>query len=356
MSGRPERRLALALLAVMSLIGVTSTADAGTRGPTARRPIHVTIAATDATVNLPGDVQVKVSRGRITRVYATLDGAPFGSRWSVSGRTATGQVTWSSSGAHNVAVKVVLASGRVVRGRALFDVEHATRVNDPTLPRFQLVYLYPAGTQPVPGRIASISHEADVVDEWYSRQLHGLRPRFAADASGAPSVLAIESTLDAAGLAADFSTPTRLMPQWLVDGTIPETTAPIVYIEGKQAYDQGVTDGSMTCGWTSQGRHVYIVFAMGVCEIYPAQETTFPHNASYILAHEIAHALGAVSESAPHGTPAGHVDDDPRDLMYMGETAREWDGLTLDPGHDDYYLTGRADLHNIEASPLLEAG
>jgi hypothetical protein len=346
----------LALVTVACVIGAGGSSTAAPDSAGARRPIHVTISAPDAAANRRGLVIATVSRGRIASVYATVDGTPLGSRWSVRGRTATGQVTWSASGPHAVAVRVTLASGRVVRGRSLIDVAHATRVDDPTAPRFQLVYLYPAGTQPVPGRIASISHEADVVDEWYSRQLGGLRPRFAADAAGAPSVLAIQSTLDAQGLAADFSTPTRLMPQWLADGTISETTVPIVYIEGKQAYDQGVTDGGMTCGWTSQGRHVYIVFAMGVCEIYPTQDTTFPHHASYILAHEMGHALGVVSESAPHGTPSGHVDDDPRDLMYMSDMARDWDNLMLDPGYDDYYLTGRTDLHNIETSPLLEAG
>ena len=66
--------------------------------------------------------------------------------------------------------------------------------------------------------------------------------------------------------------------------------------------------------------------------------------------HEIFHALGAVLDCAPNAD-AGHVDD-PRDLMYGGET--DWDyPVRLDIDHDDYYGTGRSACYDTARSPYL---
>ena len=95
------------------------------------------------------------------------------------------------------------------------------------------------------------------------------------------------------------------------------------------------------------------------CDIYPGTYPTagFPYvGSSYLLAHEMTHALGAAHEPAPHADGTGHVTDDRRDIIYSGPEGRDWDNLMLDPGHDDYYKTGRSDLVNIEFSPLLEGG
>ena len=55
----------------------------------------------------------------------------------------------------------------------------------------------------------------------------------------------------------------------------------------------------------------------------------------FSLLHEIFHALGAVATCAPHHTNAGHVSDDPRDLMYAGNLP--WQPSLLDVGNDDYF-------------------
>jgi hypothetical protein len=45
------------------------------------------------------------------------------------------------------------------------------------------------------------------------------------------------------------------------------------------------------------------------------------------------------------------VNDDPHDILYQGAQPRVWNDQRLDPGHDDYYDTGRADCAGIEGSP-----
>jgi hypothetical protein len=55
----------------------------------------------------------------------------------------------------------------------------------------------------------------------------------------------------------------------------------------------------------------------------------------FSLIHEFLHTLGAVAECAPHHARAGHVSDDPRDLMYAGD--KPWRPSMLDVGNDDYF-------------------
>jgi hypothetical protein len=63
------------------------------------------------------------------------------------------------------------------------------------------------------------------------------------------------------------------------------------------------------------------------------------------MIHEIVHTLGFIPACAPHATKDGHVNDDPRDLMYAGPLP--WRPSLLDAGHDDYFeahLPGCLDL------------
>jgi hypothetical protein len=70
------------------------------------------------------------------------------------------------------------------------------------------------------------------------------------------------------------------------------------------------------------------------------------------MLHEILHTLGLVSWGAPHHTLRGHTSDNPTDLMYGGPFL--WEPSVLDVGHDDYYLTGRADIPDLSRSVFLD--
>ena len=69
------------------------------------------------------------------------------------------------------------------------------------------------------------------------------------------------------------------------------------------------------------------------------------------MIHEIMHTLGFVPTCAPHHTLAGHVSDDPRDLMYAGSAP--WQPSILDVNHDDYYGANVPGCLNFAQSPYL---
>ncbi len=257
--------------------------------------------------------------------------------------------TWdtTSGGEQTILVK---AGGRTLAGK----VTATAPAPDPVRVQFQLVYLYPAGTKPVAGRIEKMTIATQLVQLWFSGQMAGLSPRFATDASGRPSVVSVQAPLDSASLAAEKDYADVLIPTWRATGVIPVDSFPIIFVEGTQTF--------AGCGWlggtgTGTGPDQHITIPMGNCEIYPTA-ARFPEGSSYLLAHEITHSLGGASDNAPHSDGAAHVTDDPRDVIFSDDVDvdRDWDHLTLDPGHDDYYLTGRTDLTNIETSPLLQVG
>jgi hypothetical protein len=64
----------------------------------------------------------------------------------------------------------------------------------------------------------------------------------------------------------------------------------------------------------------------------------------------MTHNFGAVPTCAPHQGGGAHVTDDPRDILYQGPQPRDWNNQMLDPGHDDYYATGRGDCPGIASS------
>jgi hypothetical protein len=109
------------------------------------------------------------------------------------------------------------------------------------------------------------------------------------------------------------------------------------------------------CGSTLQhdGAATTVGIWMPACAIYPSATTvSWPYGATYLVAHEMTHAFGAVPACAPHSDGTGHVNDDPRDVLYNGASGRDWDHLMLDPGHDDYYGHSIPGCLDIAHSPF----
>lgn len=77
-----------------------------------------------------------------------------------------------------------------------------------------------------------------------------------------------------------------------------------------------------------------------------------PGYLEFAMLHELLHTLGFVATCAPHHTLAGHVSDDPTDLMYAGPLA--WRPSALDVGRDDYFGHSRGGCLDLATSPLLE--
>jgi hypothetical protein len=135
---------------------------------------------------------------------------------------------------------------------------------------------------------------------------------------------------------------TYLVQQALADQGIPgPNDRTVVYLDTK----------GDACGATLPAGTISVVF-MAQCDIYPSATSAWPEAGTYVVAHEMTHAFGAVDDCAPHATGDGHTGDDPRDVLYSGPDARDWSSITLDPGHDDYFGTNRTDCYDIARSPL----
>lgn len=72
----------------------------------------------------------------------------------------------------------------------------------------------------------------------------------------------------------------------------------------------------------------------------------------FAVLHEVLHTMGFVPTCAEHHTRAGHVSDNPSDLMWAGEGS--WTPSVLDVGHDDYFQTGASACPDLAQSAYLE--
>jgi hypothetical protein len=72
----------------------------------------------------------------------------------------------------------------------------------------------------------------------------------------------------------------------------------------------------------------------------------------FAMLHEVLHTMGFVPTCAPHHTRAGHVSDDPRDIMYAGP--EDWRPSILDVGQDDYYHAHILGCRELAESTYLE--
>lgn len=78
---------------------------------------------------------------------------------------------------------------------------------------------------------------------------------------------------------------------------------------------------------------------------------SLPAYEDFAMLHELLHTMGIVGACAPHFTLAGHVSDDPRDLMYAGPLP--WRPSLLDVGHDDYYSHNNPGCPDLAKLPWL---
>ncbi|MEO8692311.1 MAG: hypothetical protein ABI658_02280 [Acidimicrobiales bacterium] len=213
--------------------------------------------------------------------------------------------------------------------------------------RFHAIYalpndavLTPSGSRPDlrPNvLVPRIQSELRSVREWFATQSGNRRPRFVLGANGIEvTVVTIPvstAELGASGWDAHY-TILRLLTE---AGVLLDNEMGVIYVP---------SDGP-ACGATTNHSILY----MDACSIYPSGQFGFPYGASYLAAHEMTHAFGAVPRCAPHYDGSGHVNSDNRDVLYQGPGGRDFLNLMLDPGHDDYYGHGRPDCVDIATHP-----
>jgi hypothetical protein len=205
---------------------------------------------------------------------------------------------------------------------------------------FQAIYAVPKGGAVVGDEPAAIRADITAIDGWYDTQTVGhVHPRWVKTSSGHVSVKTVTlahsaKTYDKSSDELDLIAKDLHAKGW------PKATGEklVVVIDTTQ-------DGSgRACAITGES---VSLLTEAACDIYPSASDTWPYGATYVIAHEMAHNFGAVPPCAPHYDGTGHVDDNPKDLLYQGPKQRDWDHLRLDPGHDDYYDTGRTDCTDI---------
>ena len=215
------------------------------------------------------------------------------------------------------------------------------QTDGPLVDLFQAVYVVPSDKAPMEGLAPAIAHELAVVQSWYDSQTGGTHPVFVREGDAISVV-----TVGLPGSLAEFDTVGKIVSE--IRPALPAVGNQhlVLYVEGQLTSAEGEVTA---CGWASN----HVVIPMDNCDIRPVLGSNWPYGATYLLAHELAHVLGAVPECAPNHGYSGHALDDRRDLLYAGAEGRDWDNLVLDFGNDDYYNHGREDCFDIADSPLL---
>jgi WD40 repeat protein len=185
--------------------------------------------------------------------------------------------------------------------------------------------------------VPRIQSELRSVREWFATQTGNRRPRFVLGANGI-EVTVVTIPVSTAELGSIGWDAHYLILRLLAEaGVLADNEMGVIYVPSR----------GPACGATTTSSIMY----MDACSIYPGAQTSFPFGATYLAAHEMTHALGAVPRCAPHYDGSGHVNQDNRDVLYQGGGGRDFLNLMLDPGHDDYYGHGRTDCLDIATHP-----
>ena len=204
----------------------------------------------------------------------------------------------------------------------------------------QAVYAVPSDLDAVADREQAIADVVSAVQKWFRSQTGGRHPLFKRDGDRI-SVVAVnlpyteEELLDV-GSGRFFD--------YLYEQLGSPRGAPLL------VYQEGELPGG-GCGFATT---FAVIIPIDNCSRAPEVGAEWPYGSTYIAAHELTHLLGAASTCAPNHSGGNHVDDDNRDVLYLGPNADLFN-MMLDVGHDDYYMHGRDDCHDIARNPLLAA-
>lgn len=212
-------------------------------------------------------------------------------------------------------------------------------------PRLVAVHAVPLDGTPVAGLTAAASSELGVVDTWFGAQhpnADGLRWQRAPDGTIDVAVVDVPLTLDEA------RDPFALGASLRVLGVAGPDDVLVVLVDVD----------APTCGTTSTsafGRTTAVLW-LGSCGSAPSATTTaIGPGSSYVLAHEVTHALGAALPCSPNADDEGHVTDDRTDVLHAGPDPALRD-VVLDPGNDDYFLAFLPDCDDVASNPLWQRG
>jgi len=215
--------------------------------------------------------------------------------------------------------------------------------------RFRTIYALPSDAVESPAIAPGIAHEMDLVIGWFSAQTGGRTPRLVRTPDGTVDVATVRLSLTAAQIQSSPDPFATVQAETERLGAATPGVATIVYT---------AADSATECGASNSFDFQVIWMLACTATIPPPSVATvaFPQGSTFVTAHEMSHTFGAVYSCAPHFEPGGHVSDNPQDILWeapAGDTRqRDWSNIQLDPGHDDYYATGRTDCWDIARSAL----
>jgi Divergent InlB B-repeat domain len=199
-------------------------------------------------------------------------------------------------------------------------------------PSVHLVYAYPSdGADRIAEVGTTMQTDAETIDAWWRGQDPTRTPRFDTFAFSCGPQLDISDVrlpLTGADLTPSAGRFEKIINSIASNGFNSLFEVYLVYYDGPDD-DSGICGEGGTSDPT-RGQAYAVVFTGG-CSPEPTAVTA---------AHEMTHALGAVSPPAPHECPSpngGHACDSNRDLMYPFVDGSPLASLSLDVGRDDYY-------------------
>ncbi len=209
--------------------------------------------------------------------------------------------------------------------------------------RMQLYVAVPADTPINYGLADRALHETDLAITWLEqqvgRELRGGDVRFA-------EIVTLD--VPAAALVGDVTAAFETIHARILAHAGDERVFPVILADVRT---ETSTTGLLTCGL---GGVRGLVMFLGNC---PGDElsttSTWGSAASFTIAHELVHGLGAADACGRSATTDGHVTDDPDDIIFAGVDPRDRSRpVTLDAGHDDYYDHDIDGCTDIADSPL----
>jgi hypothetical protein len=217
----------------------------------------------------------------------------------------------------------------------------------PRATTIRAAYALPSDVAEDPGMVPAIRNEIDIVQRWFKEQTGDRRLRMSV--AGGDVVVDIQhlkvpaaelrDRSDAAGLVEDELRPAD---GWR-ENEIHLVFVPVTF------------SAQVRCG---EGSSVAAIVWTGSCRIQTSSASrSFGDGTTFVIAHELMHALGAVAPCAPHYGQYGHVVDNPRDLLYDGPHKADPHLAQLDPGHDDYFkIPGSSPCTDVALNPAWVKG
>jgi hypothetical protein len=327
----------------------------GTREPWVRSveaKTHATIQFVNATSHVRKIYWLDYNGQR--RQYAVL---PPGKSYSQATFLTHPWVVTDTAGLCLAIYLAALQTGRAMLPDAVVEPAGMRSTTDQPddAPGYQVHAMYVLPSDGVDQKLdidGAISDSLAAAQNWFVGQTGGQRVRFdtyhgaldvsflrlpRTDAELSASGEGMNEQIGYGLLAAGFNQPNKIYPIYYGgsnplkcgDSSIPGTT-PMLYLHGTPAGANPCASNSLAAPGESPG---YL---------------------DYSMIHEIVHSLGFVPPCAPHSSSShpGHVDDDPRDLMYAGPLA--WQPSILDVGHDDYFEHHNAGCADLAKSAFLD--